>query len=160
MNLTKRENISQFAELSIPGAQIEMNTTAEQMIFNPAFEDCDCEEKKASENCIYEDMSGSLASPTKREIIFREEIGQFFSIGDAPWNKQHTRERYAACGQADSRPRNGSNRALVVLVSLFCLLSSAAIVLCLLMLLGKINYQCNCTKDESGKLNKRLCWVQ
>ncbi|XP_015749377.1 PREDICTED: collectin-12-like isoform X2 [Acropora digitifera] len=127
-----------------------MNTTAEQMIFNPAFEDCDYEEKKASENCIYEDMSGSLASPTKREIIFREEIGQFFSIGDAPWNQQHTRERYAACGQADSKPRNGSNRALVVLVSLFCLLSSAAIVLCLLMLLGKINYQCNCRKDESA----------
>ncbi|XP_067020107.1 collectin-12-like isoform X3 [Acropora muricata] len=127
-----------------------MNTTTEQMIFNPAYEDCDYEEKKASENCIYEDMSGSLASPTKREIIFREEIGQFFSIGDAPWNQQHTRERYAACGQADSRPRNGSNRALVVLVSLFCLLSSAAIVLCLLMLLGKINYQCNCTKDESA----------
>jgi len=127
-----------------------MNTTAEQMIINPAFEDCNYEEKKASENCIYEDMSGSLASPTKREIIFREEIGQFFSIGDAPWNQQHTRERYAACGQADSRPRNGLNRALVVLVSLFCLLSSAAIVLCLLMLLGKINYQCNCTKDESA----------
>ena len=160
MNLTKRENISQFAELSIPGAQIEMNTTTEQMIFNPAYEDCDYEEKKASENCIYEDMSGSLASPTKREIIFREEIGQFFSIGDAPWNQQHTHERYTACGQADSRPRNGSNRALVVLVSLFCLLSSAAIVLCLLMLLGKISYRCNCTKVESGKVNKRLCWVQ
>lgn len=151
------ENISKFEELSIPGAQIEMNTGVEQMIFNPTYEDCNYEEMKASENCIYEEMNASLASPIKREIIFREQIGHSFSIGDDSWKQRHTSESYPACDQADTRPRNGSNRALVAMVCFFCLLSSAAIVLNLLMFLGKISYKCSCAKGESGKLNKIIC---
>ncbi|XP_068730017.1 collectin-12-like isoform X5 [Montipora capricornis] len=119
-----------------------MNTPGtKQIIMNPSFEDC-----------IYEEMKPNVAFPVKRQIIFREEIGQGYAKDEDSWKQQNEHGSYSSSGKVQ---RNGSYRALLALVFLLCLLSIAAIVLNLLMFLGKISYKCRCSDDKLGSTSTR-----
>ena len=123
-----------------------MNTSGtKQIIMNPSFEDC-----------IYEEMKPNVAFPVKRQIIFREEIGQGYAKDEDSWKQQNEHGSYSSSGKVQ---RSGSYRALLALVFLLCLLSIAAIVLNLLMFLGKISYKCRCSDDKLGEFNTMICSV-
>lgn len=52
------------------------------------------------------------------------------------WNRDHC--QYKVLNPGKSKPAQGSNRGLLVLVILVCLISLAALLLTMLMLVGKI----------------------
>ena len=82
----------------------------------------------------------------KRQITYhvQEEIGTTGTKRD-PWKqkKSHRRVHFET-----AKPDQGSNRALLTLLILVCLISIAALALTILMVFGKIDGGCKCFANE------------
>lgn len=113
-----------------------MQAPGGRIVVNPAFKDW-----------VYEGEKPDFSvTQMKRQITYHleEEIGTT-GTKDDPWKQNES------CGQVHfetAKPVQGSNRALLTLLSLLCLISISALVLTLLMLFGKIGDVCGCSTNE------------
>ena len=102
---------------------------------NPTFEDW-----------VYEgEKPDSSVTPIKRQITYHveEEIGTIGTKHD-PWKQK---ESHRQVHFETAKPIQGSNRALLTLLSLVCLMSVAALALTILMAFGKIDGGCGCSTN-------------
>jgi len=124
-----------FPKLSA-GGQFRMQAAGGRIVINPAFKDW-----------VYEGEKPDFSvTPVKRQITYHveEEIGTTGTKHD-PWkqNESHRQVHFET-----AKPAQGSNRALLTLLSLVCLISIAALVLTILMVFGKIDGGCGCSANE------------
>ena len=114
-----------------------MQAPGGRIVVNPAFKDWVYEGEKP-------DFSVTLL---KGQITYHveEEIGTT-GTKDDPWKQNVSRKQVHF--EPKAKPARGSNRALLVLLSLVCLISISALVLTILMLFGKIGDVCGCSADE------------
>lgn len=103
---------------------------------NPTFKDWVYEHEKP-------DFS---VTPIKRQITYHveEEIGTTGTKND-PWkqNESHRQVHFQT-----AKPSQGSNRAVLTLLTLVCFISIAALVLTILMVFGKIGDGCGCSENK------------
>lgn len=112
-----------------------MQAEGGQIVVNPTFQEW-----------VFENDHPTFMTPMKRQITYRveEEIGPT-GTKDVPI-QQH--DSQGSVGYEKANPTQGSNRAVLILVSLVFLISIAALVLVLLMLYGKIGDGCGCSANE------------
>ena len=113
-----------------------MQAPAGRIMVNPAFE-----------GWVYEDEKPNFSvTPMERQKTYHveEEIGTTGTKQD-PWKQNDTHRRVHF---ETAKPVQGSNRAVLTLLSLVCLMSIAALVLTVLMVFGKIGDGCECSADE------------
>ena len=110
-----------------------MQAPGGRIVVNPAFKDWVYEGEKL-------DFS---VTPMKRQITYHveEEIGTTGTKHD-PWKQNESRRQVHF---ETAKPAQGSNRVLLTVLSLVCLISIAALVLTILMLFGKIGDVCGCS---------------
>ena len=113
-----------------------MQAPGGRIVVNPAFQDW-----------VYEGEKPDFSvTPMKRQITYHveEEIGTTRAKHD-PWKQNESRRQVHS---EKPKPAQGSNRALLMLLSFVCLISISALVLTILMLFGKIGDVCGCSADE------------
>ena len=99
------------------------------------------------EDWLYEDEKPDFSvTPMTRQITYyvEEEIGPTGTKND-PWkqNESHRQVNFET-----AKPARGSNRAVLTLMTLVCLISIAALVLTILMVFGKIGDGCGCSENK------------
>lgn len=100
-----------------------------------------------SKDWVYEGEKPDFSvTPMKRQIPYHveEEIGTNRTKHD-PWKQSESRRQVHF---ETAKPTQGSNRALLTVLSLVCLISIAALVLTVLTLFGKIGEVCGCSENE------------
>ena len=113
-----------------------MQAPGGRIVINPAFKDW-----------VYEDEKPDFSvTPMKRQITYHveEEIGTTGTKHD-PWKQNEPRKQVHF---EETKSVQGSNRAVLTLLSLVCLISIAALVLTILMVFGKIGDGCGCSANE------------
>lgn len=113
-----------------------MQAPGGRIVVNPTFKDWVYEEEKP-------DYS---VTPMKRQITYHveEEIGPTGTKNDPRKQKESHRQVHFET----AKPAQGSNRAVLTLLTLVCLISIAALVLTILMVFGKIGDGCGCSENK------------